>query len=501
MFENLIIPEDFQYNVYIKEDVGSRSKILNFLTKNKIMENEHMSTINSDLVIKFGFDLDCIRRNVEEYIHIGLDMVRKLSDYEDISELITEANTYANNLNNLKEKTYTLAKAIDVTNEASMSLSELNDIIKDMNNISENNDIFAGNDIDTVIDLCIVAIEQLKKSINRYIQIIQDNSNSPITESTEIDYFSEASMEDSFIYKTFNNSNDILSKILKVLKTAIIVDKTLIEDQYYQIKRAYISPLSQNVIEAFDNGDIEIVYNKNEKIPISIPFIIRRKGNSIVATIFISSFTGLTENKDRLNIPMKNLYCIMESAYIARCIQLQPDRMRRNTQLQRITCDIYVQIMMRILNRDFALTLDQELYNSVSFCISKFYLERIWEINNKSVVYNYAVINMKNPNHSVLETIEMEYDDADIKDVSELLEFIKNISPRLNGLSVKFFIERYINSYNPPALLSMDYLPYLFFVIISIRLGSFLVSQNSLSDIIKNAKGINNFHNELAKMY
>lgn len=318
----------------------------------------------------------------------------------------------------------------------------------------------------------------------------------------EIQYFQEASMEDSFIYKTFNNSNDVLSKIVKVLKTGIKIDKSAIEEQYYQMKRSYISPLTQNVIDAYDAGIIEIIYCKEEKIPTSIPFIVRKNAaGKIVSTIFISSYSTLSDDKGQLSIPMKNLYCIMESAFIALCIQAHPEKMKRDMTLQHVMMDIYNQMMLRIMNRDFALSLDQDLYNSVSYCFSKFFLDKIWEVSNVHTIYNYATANMKGVNHTALEMLDKQYNSAEIKDVSDLLEFIKTISPKLESLSVKFFIERYINSYNPAALLSMDYLPYLFFVVINMRLGSFIVSKGSLSDLIKDTKGINNFHNELAKLY
>lgn len=318
----------------------------------------------------------------------------------------------------------------------------------------------------------------------------------------EIQYFQEASMEDSFIYKTFNNSNDILSKIVKVLKVGIKIDKSAIEEQYYQMKRSYISPLTQNVIAAYDAGIIEIIYSKDEKVPTSIPFIVRKNAaGQIVSTIFISSYATLSDDRSQLNIPMKNLYCIMESAFIALSIQAHPEKMKRDIALQHMMLDIYNQMMLRIMNRDFALSLDQELYNSVSFCFSRFFLENIWDVSNKMTVYNYATSNMKGVNHTTLESLNAQYNNAEIKDLSDLLGFIKTISPKLDDLSVKFFIERYINSYNPAALLSMDYLPYLFFVVINIRLGSFIVSKGTLSDLIKDTKGINNFHNELAKLY
>ena len=40
----------------------------------------------------------------------------------------------------------------------------------------------------------------------------------------------EASMEDSFIYKTLNSSSGLIEKIVKYIKTSVALDKTYWED-------------------------------------------------------------------------------------------------------------------------------------------------------------------------------------------------------------------------------------------------------------------------------
>ena len=96
------------------------------------------------------------------------------------------------------------------------------------------------------------------------------------------------------------------------------------------------------------------------------------------------------------------------------------------------------------------------------------------------------------------ETIEA-YEQADVKSVPQLFEFIRGMAGRMKDLNIRLFIERWINSYNASAILAMDYLPYLFFVVSSTLLGSFLVSQKTISDIIKNTKRINSYYSELSK--
>lgn len=319
----------------------------------------------------------------------------------------------------------------------------------------------------------------------------------------KIEYFSEATLEDSFIYKTFNNSNDILEKIISGLKNGVSLDKTYIEEQYLQIKKSYISHLSRDVLDAYDNGYLEILYTPTNKIPISIPFIVRKKGNTSVATIFISSFSTLNDKGDILNIPTKTLYILMESAYVALSMQDNPIKLMRNTTLMKLCNEIYVQMVIRILNRDYALSLEKTTYNQIIFCISRFFLINLWGHKNNDVITSYALAACPSniDNMSDMYEIIEKYDNANISDISDLLTFLKTLTPRLSALSVKYFIERYITTYNPSAVLSIDYLPYVFFVIINTLLGGFIVSQNAMSDIVKNTKGINRFYQELTKLY
>ncbi len=63
------------------------------------------------------------------------------------------------------------------------------------------------------------------------------------------DLFLESSMEDSFIYKSFNSSNSLIEKLVKYIKTGVKLDSSYFEEQYFQIKKVAISPLSSKVVK------------------------------------------------------------------------------------------------------------------------------------------------------------------------------------------------------------------------------------------------------------
>lgn len=316
----------------------------------------------------------------------------------------------------------------------------------------------------------------------------------------EIYYFKE-SLEDSFIYKTFNNANAVMSRMIENLKYSDVLDGTYIEDQYRQIRRSNVSPLSKSVLEAFDNGLIEIRYSPDVKIrmPAPIPFIVRKSDGKIISTIFIKAFTGVQNNM--LTIPTKNLYAIMESAYLAVQIQQYPLKLIRNTTLCKICMHIYTQMYMKILIKEYALSMDRALCDRVQFCISRFFLEKMWGATNEQTIVSYASSKLMNLPDDAIRDINEEYSNANIQSIADLVEFLAQYHPRMKNLTVKYFIERWISMYHAPATLAIDYLPYLLFTINNVVLGSFIVSQNSLADIIKDCPGMSHYYTELAKTF
>lgn len=309
----------------------------------------------------------------------------------------------------------------------------------------------------------------------------------------------ESSLEDSFIYRTLNTSAGVTQTLVKYIKTSVALGKEYWEEQYFQINKGLISPLCKRVLEAYDRGDIELLYSREAKIGASMPFIIRKSNGKIVSSIFISSFATINK-EDNLNLPTKQLYAILESAYIAYQMQTNPMKIQRNVGIMKVCSNIYVEMLLRIFNKEFALSLDPVLFDKVKYSITKFFVERVWEYPNVGLVDAYASQDLPNISELDLDLLKENYIDNQITSIDKLMTFIASLSPRLGSLNIRYFIERYVNTYHGGALIALDYLPYVFYVIINVLLSSFLISQVALNDIVKNTKGISKFYNELAKI-
>lgn len=313
-------------------------------------------------------------------------------------------------------------------------------------------------------------------------------------------------MEDSYIFSLFNENKELTSKMLSYIKSSVSIDEDVLQEQLLQIRKSRISPLSEEVLGAYARGEIETLFSKTVKVPIATPFIVRRdpgfRGNAqgIRSTIFIANYGTIAKTTGNFDIPMKNLYILLESAYIALFIHTHPTQIQRNIGLMKIVCSIYTSLFSRILNKEYSLSLDQDLYDRVNFIISKFFLEKVWELTNKDVIFNTACVNIMNPNIIDLKLINEQYESANVKDISDALILVRDLSPRMSNLSVKYIIQRFMTTYNGGGVIAIDYLPYMFFIIINTLLGGFLLNQTSLADIVKNQKMIKSFYPELVKM-
>jgi hypothetical protein len=157
-------------------------------------------------------------------------------------------------------------------------------------------------------------------------------------------------------------------------------------------------------------------------------------------------------------------------------------------------------MIMRVLNKDHAVSMDLELAPKVEFVIGYFFHKKVWMSNNNDIAFSYAKSNIRDTsNVSELLITQRLYDNSNIETMEDLIKFISEMSPRMAGANFRYFLERFINTYKPAAILGLECLPYFLFVVQSSLIGSFIVNQPIITDITKNIKGMNNFYPELTK--
>lgn len=316
--------------------------------------------------------------------------------------------------------------------------------------------------------------------------------------------FLESSLQDSIIFNTLNNNSQLNVMINECIKNGMMIKAEHIEEQLIQIKKTKLSPLADHVISAYEKGDIIILYSKTVKIPQAIPFVILKLQGALKAVVFTNNYATLSDNVKAgggqyLNIPMKDLYVLMEGAYTALEYQVYPIQITKNRGLMQISSNIYTSMILRILNKEYALSMDPEIYNRVSFCISRFFLDNIWENTNNEINTAYAISAIVGANKQDLLITAQQYNEADVKSFQDLIDFLKTITRRLDKMNMRYMTQCYLNMYKPSAVFGMECLPYFLYTIQTTLLGSFLVNQPMITDILRNVKGVNTFYTELSK--
>ena len=319
-------------------------------------------------------------------------------------------------------------------------------------------------------------------------------------------YLTEASLGDSVIFNMMNNQKKLSNRINEAISSSVIINEQNIQEQLMQINRMHISPSDEYVVDTFRKGDIIILYNKNISITQAVPFITTKIGKTIKTFIFIAKYGNLTESQKvnggvRLTTQTRDLYALMEGAYIQNQYTKNPLILTKNLGLMKLTTVIYTSMIMRILNREYALSIDESLYNRVSYSISRFYLERVWMCQNKDIIESYAIFTTSNADKTDISLVSDSYTNAHIEKLSDLFDFIKTLSPRISTVTTRYVVECYINLYHGASIFGIDCLPYFLFTLTSSLLGSFIVNQPVVSDILKNTKGMNGFYSELGKVF
>lgn len=313
--------------------------------------------------------------------------------------------------------------------------------------------------------------------------------------------FTEASLSDSYIYSEFNRSSNISTTIASAIKTGVKLDSTFIEQQLIQCKRSRISPISEKVLAAYENGEIILIYNKQVRVSTMLPFVVISMGNKTAAYIFISDFSGLTKDKSSLNIEMKKLYVLMESAYIGKCFYTKPELFKRSNALMKIFTNIYADMNSNILNREYNVSSDKNIYDKSHYCMARFELEKMAELRSSDIIHSYASGTCLNPNKIILDNMGIEYTEATITSINDLIKLLSTLNHNMSSINIRYYFERWVSTFGQTATFAIDELPYLYLVIIDGLLGSYLTNAKLMSDIAKKTKGINLFYSEISKIF
>jgi hypothetical protein len=319
--------------------------------------------------------------------------------------------------------------------------------------------------------------------------------------------YNESKLSASEMFDTYKNNSgakeDPVVRANKLIKSAKQLEPADIETAHVQLKQ-YSNSLSRAALKAFEIGKTVILYNSEPGLSMTqlIPFLTLRTDSGFKTYIFLDSVPGAyRKGRDgSLIVNSAALHDLLVGALISNAIKSDYGKLTGSEYLEKTLMNLYGQFIFRIINKEYLIGSDKIIYDTLFYFTGRFFLERIFESHNGATNINIlAQKHFRFVDSMKAEEIKATYDEANPQQISELLNLIKSLSPRMSGLDLRLLINNWTTYYFPPAYLAIDNVEYLIFMTVSLKNANNLVSINA-SEIVKETKGIRTLEEELLKL-
>lgn len=277
---------------------------------------------------------------------------------------------------------------------------------------------------------------------------------------------------------------------MSLLKDGEVLSATDLEEPFVIIKKNFKYPLKYKVMEAFDNGLIVLIHGEpRTKLPTCLPFFLTKNNKDQVVAVISADIYGVMDKNGDFKIDPKKLYCLMEGAYLARLHYFYEKQISSRPVIISHGSAIYAAMFVRVLNKKYALNINKSKYNAVIFLASKFYMINVLGLPNNEIVFNYAIKNCPNANLISLQELDSAFEDEYFLNLETFIKAlaIPEMGIGLKDLTVRGYLEAFINMYDASNLLSLEMFPYFMYNVLSVTNGAFINNQYVLEDIVGNS--------------
>lgn len=299
-------------------------------------------------------------------------------------------------------------------------------------------------------------------------------------------------LSETFIYQMLNKNGSIDSIIKNFITKSTSIGKEDLIDEFGSIRRYFKYLLVPSVMDAIENGDIQArIYPpslaKTNKVPVFLPFIVVGVGNKTLPLAVLDNHVQHS-NDGTLNIDPKKLYVLLEGAYVAKELQRRFSVVN-NTVIYTDGALVYAHMFARVLNKKYALNVEKSAFGKILYVATKFFFINLLRIADSSMVQNYA---LKISGLSAIAVKEVDEAFSEKPDTfSDLGKFLSRIAETsylfthgLKDLTVRNYIQGFIDMYGSSAVFALEHFSYFIFNIASAVNGGFLNNQYAFDEVI-----------------
>jgi len=313
----------------------------------------------------------------------------------------------------------------------------------------------------------------------------------------------ESSLGTSKIFDDLCKANPKSSpkdKAIKCIKSARQLTIDDIEASYLTLKQSS-DMLTTLALRQFENGDTVLLYNTNDsmKVTKAVPFMTLRSGDHYTSYVFMDTY--VTVSRDQiLSVQPVILRDLLIGAFISHGLRNDYTNLSGNPLLGTVAMECYAKFVTRIINREFSIGADKNIYEKIKLWCNIFCLKRIIGTTyGEDSIIRTASKNLKYIDELSLQDGIDQYKQKEPGNFDEMIELFQTATTRMQSASMSTFLADWIEYYYAPALLAIDTAEYLLFMIVTLLSGNNMISVKA-SDIVKEASGIRNFRSELTKL-
>ena len=292
------------------------------------------------------------------------------------------------------------------------------------------------------------------------------------------------SIRDTFLYEMINK-NEALDNIIKtMLGKGMVLTKEMMGASYMSIASYFKFPLKNSVLKAVEEGIVvPMMYppgiTMNYKVPTCLPFILMKGDGVTKAIAILDNYATFDKEGKTITIDANKLYCLLETAFIARSIQEHFKGIRHNTTIYNEATSIYAHMFTRILNKEYSLNVDKTQFNKVLFLASKFFMINLLQMEgNEDIIFNYASKTAGEISPIIVKRLHTEFDPKAYANISTFVTELANkaflINSSMSKLTVREYVDKFIRTYSNAALFGLEHFSYFLFTIISTLNHAFL---------------------------
>lgn len=296
------------------------------------------------------------------------------------------------------------------------------------------------------------------------------------------------SMNDAYVFNMINKNNVVNNHVLKSITHGAILDlEKDLPEAAMLINRNFRYPMKLRVLELLKQGKIILKFSpKDIKIPSSVPFVLYKDTSHVIKAIVFTDIYTTQLSDGTYKTDAKKLYTMMEAGAIALGYMQNYRGLSNNATIITAGADIFSSMVLRVLNKKYSL-IDKNKINSVLFLASKFYMISVLGLADTEQINNYAKKNLRNANPLLIENVNATVKTEDYKDIATFVKALSNDAENNLGmgeLTVRGFIEAFINMYDSASILSLELFPYFIYNVISVLNSAYINNQYVLEDMI-----------------